>query len=65
MNIVGIIAAIAIVGCTGCCGIFPCFASEKFKVEVDERETAILDVLPEITVEAAAMQGAPVWLQRL
>lgn len=47
MDIVGVIAAIAIVGCTGCLmGFFLCFASEKFKVEVDERETAILDVLP-------------------
>ena len=27
-------------------GFFLCFASEKFKVEVDEREEAILGVLP-------------------
>ena len=47
MSIVGVIAAIAIVGCTGCLmGFFLCFASEKFKVEVDERETDILDTLP-------------------
>lgn len=47
MNIVGIIIAIAIVGCTGCLmGFFLCFSSEKFAVEVDERETAILEVLP-------------------
>ena len=46
-SIVGVIAAVAIVGCTGCLmGFFLCFASEKFKVEVDEREDAILEVLP-------------------
>ena len=47
ISIIGVIAAVAIVGCTGCLmGFFLCFASEKFKVEVDEREDAILEVLP-------------------
>lgn len=47
MTITGILLAMVIVGATGCLiGFFLCFASEKFKVEVDERETAILDVLP-------------------
>ena len=45
--ITGIILAAVIVGATGCLiGFFLCFSAEKFKVEVDERETAILDVLP-------------------
>lgn len=47
MSIVGIVLATVIVGVTGCLiGFFLCFASEKFKVEVDPREEAILDVLP-------------------
>lgn len=47
MSIVGVVVAAVIVGCTGCLmGFFLCFASEKFKVEVDEREEAILGVLP-------------------
>ena len=38
ISIIGVIAAVAIVGCTGCLmGFFLCFASEKFKVEGDER----------------------------
>ncbi len=45
--IMGIVLAAVIVGVTGCLiGFFLCFSSEKFKVEVDERETAILEVLP-------------------
>lgn len=45
--ILGIILAAVIVGATGCIlGFFLSFSSEKFKVEVDERETQILDVLP-------------------
>ena len=47
MSITGVILAMVIVGATGCLiGFFLCFSSEKFKVEVDERETAILGVLP-------------------
>ncbi len=47
MSVTGVLLAMAIVGVTGCLiGFFLCVASEKFKVEVDERETAILDVLP-------------------
>ena len=47
MSITGVLLATVVVGATGCLiGFFLCFASEKFKVEVDERETAILDVLP-------------------
>ncbi|MCR5143782.1 MAG: RnfABCDGE type electron transport complex subunit B [Lachnospiraceae bacterium] len=47
MNILGILLTVLVVGATGCIlGFFLCVSSEKFKVEVDERETAILDVLP-------------------
>ena len=47
MSVTGVIVAAVIVGCTGCLmGFFLCFASEKFKVEVDEREEAIIGVLP-------------------
>lgn len=47
MSITGIILAAVIVGATGCIlGFFLCFAADKFKVEVDPREEAILGVLP-------------------
>ncbi|MBQ9632960.1 MAG: RnfABCDGE type electron transport complex subunit B [Lachnospiraceae bacterium] len=47
MSTTGVLLAMAIVGATGCfIGFFLCIASEKLAVEVDERETAILDVLP-------------------
>ena len=47
MGITGILLATAVVGATGCLiGFFLCLSSEKFKVEVDERETKILEVLP-------------------
>ena len=47
MSIAGIIVAAAIVGGTGLfIGVFLGFAGKKFAVEVDEREEAILEVLP-------------------
>ncbi len=47
MSATGVIFAMVIVGATGCLiGFFLCVASEKLAVEVDERETAIIDVLP-------------------
>ncbi len=47
MSITGIIFAAAIVGGTGLfIGVFLGFAGKKFAVEVDEREEAILSVLP-------------------
>ena len=47
MSITGIILAAVIVGATGCViGFFLCFSAEKFKVEVDPREEAIMGVLP-------------------
>ncbi|RDU23116.1 RnfABCDGE type electron transport complex subunit B [Anaerosacchariphilus polymeriproducens] len=47
MSLTGVIIAAVIVGGTGLLiGIFLGIAGEKFKVEVDEREEAILDVLP-------------------
>lgn len=47
MSITGILIAAAIVGGTGLfIGVFLGIAGKKLAVEVDERETAILDVLP-------------------
>lgn len=47
MNIMGIVLATLIVGGTGLIlGFFLCFSAEKFKVEVDPREVAIIEVLP-------------------
>ena len=47
MSITGILLAAVIVGATGCIiGFFLCFSSEKFKVEVDPREEAVLAALP-------------------
>ena len=47
MSILGIVLAAVIVGVTGILiGFFLCFSAEKFKVEVDPREEAILGVLP-------------------
>ena len=47
MSIAGILLAAVIVGATGCIiGFFLCFSAEKFKVEVDPKEEAILGVLP-------------------
>ena len=43
----GIIMSIVLVGAVGCIiGFFLSFASAKFKVKVDEREVAVLSVLP-------------------
>lgn len=47
MSITGILLAAVIVGATGCIiGFFLCFSAEKFKVEVDPKEEAVLGVLP-------------------
>lgn len=47
MNIVGIITAAAVVGCVGIfVGLFLGVAGIKFKVEVDEKEEAVLAALP-------------------
>ena len=48
MNITGILIATAIVGGVGLfIGLFLGMAAIKFKVEVDEKEEAVLGVLPE------------------
>ena len=45
--VLGVIISTVIVGATGCLlGFFLSFASEKFKVETDPREDAVLDALP-------------------
>ena len=47
MSITGIIIAAVVVGGTGLfIGVFLGISGKKFAVEVDEREEAILDVLP-------------------
>ena len=47
MNITAIIVAALVVGCVGIIlGFFLGISGEKFKVEVDPREEAILEVLP-------------------
>lgn len=57
----GIIVAAIVVGCVGIIlGFFLGISGEKFKVEVDPREEAILEVLPGTTVVAAATQVVPV-----
>ena len=46
MSVTAIITAALVVGCVGILiGFFLGIAGEKFKVEVDEREEAILGVL--------------------
>ena len=47
MNITGVIIAAAVVGATGILiGVLLGVASEKFKVEVDEREILVREALP-------------------
>ena len=49
MSMTGILMATAIVGAVGLfVGLFLGVAGIKFKVEVDEKEEAVLGVLPEI-----------------
>ena len=58
--ITGIIVAAVVVGCVGIIlGFFLGIAGEKFKVETDPREDAILEVLREITVVAVDMPDVP------
>lgn len=58
MSMTGIILAAVVVGGTGLfIGVFLGIAGKKFAVKVDEREEAILGVLPEITVADAVMQA--------
>ena len=65
MGLTGIILAAVIVGGTGLfIGVFLGISGKKFAVEVDEREEAILDVLPGITAADADMRDAPDWLLR-
>ena len=65
MSVTGIILAAVIVGGTGLfIGVFLGVAGKKFAVEVDEREEAILGVLPEITAVAVVMPDVPDLQQR-
>ena len=62
MSITGILIAAACVGIVGIfVGLFLGVAGIKFKVEVDEKEEAVLAAFPEITVVAAASPDVPVW----
>ena len=58
--ITGIIVAAVVVGCVGIIlGFFLGIAGEKFKVETDPREDAILEVLPGNNCVAVDMPDAP------
>ena len=60
MSVTGIILAAVIVGGTGLfIGVFLGVAGKKFAVEVDEREEAILGVLPGNTAVAVVMPDVP------
>ena len=61
MSVQAIIIAAVIVGGVGLfIGFFLGVSGEKFKVEVDEREEAIVGVLPGITVVVVVMPDVPV-----
>ena len=60
MNVTAIIIAALVVGAVGIIlGFFLGISGEKFKVEVDPREEAILEVLRATTVVAVDMPDAP------
>ena len=60
MNVTAIIIAALVVGAVGIIlGFFLGISGEKFKVEVDPREEAILEVLPATTVVVVDMPDAP------
>ncbi len=55
---IGILLAMLIVGAVGCViGFFLCIADEKLKVEVDEREEAVLEALPGNNCGACGFPG--------
>ena len=59
----GILIAMAVVGAVGLfIGLFLGIAGIKFKVEVDEREEAVLSALP---AAAAVMRAVQIWRQQL
>ena len=65
MGITGIILAAVIVGGTGLfIGVFLGIAGKKFAVETDEREDAILEVLPGNNCGGCGYAGAPVLPRR-
>ena len=69
MNITAIVTAVVVVGGVGLfLGIFLGIASILFKVEVDEKEEAVLGVLPGITaadVDIPAVRDLPRRSQRV
>ena len=57
MNITAIIVAAIVVGCVGIVlGLFLGISGEKFKVEVDPKEEAVLEVLPGNNCGAEALR---------
>ena len=61
MNVTAIIIAALVVGAVGIIlGFFLGISGEKFKVEVDPREEAILGCFRATTVVAVDMQAVPV-----
>ena len=62
----GILIAMAVVGAVGLfIGLFLGIAGIKFKVEVDEREEAVLSALPGNNWAAAVMRAVQIWRQQL
>lgn len=62
----GILIAMAVVGAVGLfIGLFLGIAGIKFKVEVDEREEAVLSALPGNNAAAAVMRAVQIWRQQL
>lgn len=61
MSVTAILFAAIVVGGVGILiGFFLGVSGEKFKVEVDERETAISEVLPGNNCGGCGMQAVPV-----
>ena len=66
MNVQAIIIATVVVAVVGIViGIILGIAGEKFKVEIDPREEAVLDALPGNNCGGCGLPAVPVWLLRL
>lgn len=66
MSTVGVVIAMAIVGGIGLfIGLFLGIAAIKFRVDVDEREEAVLAALPGNNCGGCGFPGCSVWLRPL
>ena len=66
MNMMGLLMAAGIIGAIGIIiGVLLGLASEKLKVEVDEKEILVRAELPAITAAAADSRDVTVWQARL